>query len=72
MSGDAQEAPQVPEEQTLPAAQVLPAVPGAGLMVSQSPEAPQYVGSVLGSMQMLLHFTWLLGHETMQLPPTQT
>jgi hypothetical protein len=41
MSGDAHEAPHVPEEQTVPAPQVLPAVPGAGLIVSQSPEAPQ-------------------------------
>jgi hypothetical protein len=72
MSGDAQEAPHVPAEQIVPAPQVLPAVPGAGLTVSQSPEAPQYVGSVVGLMQMLPHFTWLLGHETMQLPPTQT
>jgi hypothetical protein len=72
MSGEAQDAPHVPEEQTVPAPQVLPGIPGAGLMASQSPDAPQYVGSVSGSMQRPPHFTWLLGQETMQLPPIQT
>jgi hypothetical protein len=41
MSGEAQDAAQVPPEQTVPAPQVLPAVPGAPLIESQSPEATQ-------------------------------
>jgi hypothetical protein len=71
MSGEAQDAEHVPEEQTVPAPQVLPSLFPTPTLV-QLPVAPQYVGSVLGLMQMLPHLTWLLGQETTQLPPTQT
>jgi hypothetical protein len=38
---EGQDVVQTPEAQTCPVGQTLPTVPGAGLMLSQSPDAPQ-------------------------------
>jgi hypothetical protein len=60
-----------PEVHTLPAAQVVPAVPGAGLTLSQSPEAPQKVRLVAGSMQVPPQLICVPAHVTAQVELTQ-
>ena len=59
----------VPELQTWPLAQVVPALPP----VTPHPVvAPQWVGSVLGVTQAPLQFTSVPGQETEHVPELQT
>jgi hypothetical protein len=63
------ETEQVPELQTLPLAQVVPALPPA---VPQPDVAPQCERSVCGSTQVPLQLTCEPGHETEQVPALHT
>jgi hypothetical protein len=62
------ETEQVPELQTLPAAQIAPAL----TPVTQPVVAPQWLRSVRGSTQTPPQLTWEPGHETEQVPELQT
>jgi hypothetical protein len=56
-----------PPEQTWPAGQTFPS-----LAPAQSPDAPQYVRFVSGSMQLPPHSTRLEGQESWQVPSEHT